>query len=126
MAARGLAIVTPVILGAVLSGEAAAGSQTPPAHQEKPPAAGARGFSDIDGPPPPAAPAMINRDERGKATMRAVRIDRAIHLDGRLDDDAYSSIPAVSGFIQQFPRAATPIGLLNRSLAFKVTRLLRF
>jgi hypothetical protein len=108
MAAPRLAIVTPALLSAMLSGEAAAESQTPPAHQEKPPAAAARGFPDIDGPPPPAAPAMINRDDRGKATMRAVRIDRAINLDGRLDDDVYSTIEAVSGFIQQFPREGQP------------------
>ncbi len=62
----------------------------------------------IHGPEAPLAPAMINRDTQGKATMRAVRISRPITLDGQLDDDVYATIPAVGGFIQQFPRAGQP------------------
>ena len=51
---------------------------------------------EIHLPEAPLAPAMINRDAQGKATMRGVRISRAITLDGRLDDDVYATIPAVT------------------------------
>jgi hypothetical protein len=67
-----------------------------------------RELPEVDGPPPPVPPAMINRDDKGNATMRAVRIDAPIDLDGRLDDDVYRAVPAVSGFIQQFPREGQP------------------
>ena len=39
----------------------------------------------IDGPPAPAAPAVINRDENGNATVRAIRVASPIVVDGRLD-----------------------------------------
>lgn len=113
MTARRLAIVTPVLLVTSLAGEAAYGprlqeNQAAPSDQGKPPASQVRGFPEIDGPPPPLAPDMINRDGAGNATMRAVRIHDPIDLDGRLDDPVYSKVPAVSGFIQQFPREGQP------------------
>ena len=57
----------------------------------------------IDDPPAPMAPAMIARDDRGRATMRAVRVAEAPRIDGRLDDEIYATVPAVGGFIQQLP-----------------------
>ena len=44
--------------------------------------------------PPPAAPDTIARDDNGQATIRAVRIERAIQLDGRLDEEIYQHDPA--------------------------------
>ena len=38
----------------------------------------------IDAPVPPVAPATINRDEEGRATLRAVRLDQPLTLDGNL------------------------------------------
>ncbi len=58
----------------------------------------------VDGPPPPVAPAVITRDDKGNATMRAVRIDKPLKIDGRLDEDVYRSVPAAGGFIMQEPR----------------------
>ena len=43
----------------------------------------------VDGPPSPIAPAVITRDEKGGATMRAVRIDGPLKIDGQLDEDVY-------------------------------------
>ena len=44
----------------------------------------ARGI--IDGPRPPVAPAVIVRDQSGRVTMRAVRLDEPLTLDGQLDE----------------------------------------
>lgn len=53
---------------------------------------------------PPIAPATINRNEAGQATVRAVRIERPITLDGRLDEAVYEVTPPLNNFIQQEPR----------------------
>lgn len=37
--------------------------------------------------------------------MRAVRIDKPLVIDGRLDDEIYERVPGVNGFIQQEPFA---------------------
>jgi hypothetical protein len=58
--------------------------------------------------PPPAAPATVARDDNGQATIRAVRIQRAIQLDGRLDEEVYQAIPPIDGFIQQEPSEGAP------------------
>ena len=58
----------------------------------------------IEGPPPPAAPETIARDEQGRATVRAVRLTAPLRLDGRLDDEIYNVVPGAGGFIQQEPR----------------------
>ena len=62
----------------------------------------------IDGPAPPELPAMVVRNARGEATMRATRIREPLALDGRLDEGVYRSVPAVSGFIQQEPNEGAP------------------
>ena len=58
----------------------------------------------IDGPPPPVAPAVVSRDAEGRVTLRAVRLDRPVTVDGRLDDEIYQLVRPVSDFIQQVPR----------------------
>ena len=40
------------------------------------------GVNPIDGPPPPLPPDVIRRDERGRATIRAVELPEGIRLDG--------------------------------------------
>lgn len=57
----------------------------------------------IDGPPPPVPPAVIVRDEEGRVTMRAIRLDAPLRLDGQLDEAVYQTIPPVTDFIQQEP-----------------------
>jgi hypothetical protein len=66
--------------------------------------AGAADRPVADDPPAPAAGAMVSRDDKGRATMRAVRLQTPLRIDGRLDDEIYATIPAVGGFIQQLPR----------------------
>jgi hypothetical protein len=58
----------------------------------------------VDGPPSPIAPAVITRDEKGGATMRAVRIDEPLKIDGQLDEEVYLNVPGAGDFIMQEPR----------------------
>ena len=62
----------------------------------------------IDGPPAPVAPAVITRDDRGNATVRAIRLTAPIQLDGRLDEAIYAEVQAVSGFMQVLPGDGDP------------------
>jgi len=62
----------------------------------------------IDGPAPPVAPAVINRDAEGRATVRATRLTEKIKLDGRLDEPVYQMVPALTDFVQQMPNPGTP------------------
>ena len=64
--------------------------------------------SFIDGPPPPVAPETIARDAAGRATVRAVLLDRPLQVDGELDEAIYDTVPPVSGFIQQLPDEGEP------------------
>ena len=40
----------------------------------------------FDGAPPPVPPAVDSRDERGRVTLRAVRLDAPLEIDGHLDE----------------------------------------
>ena len=62
----------------------------------------------IDGPPPPAAPQVMNRDEQGRTTVRAIRLDGGLRLDGVLDEPVYETVPPITGFIQQLPDPGAP------------------
>ena len=62
----------------------------------------------IDGPPAPVAPETITRDAAGRATVRAVRVDAPLRLDGVLDDGIYETVPALEGFVQQLPIEGAP------------------
>jgi hypothetical protein len=62
----------------------------------------------VDGPAPPIAPEVIARDASGRATVRAVRITTPVRVDGRLDEALYTSVPAITDFIQQEPEEGTP------------------
>ena len=62
----------------------------------------------IDGPPAPAAPAVINRDENGNATVRAIRVASPIVVDGRLDEAIYREELSISGFMQVLPGDGDP------------------
>ena len=66
------------------------------------------GESSIDGPPPPVAPATINRDPEGRATVRAVRLTETLAIDGVLDETMYNTVESFSGFIQQVPDEGAP------------------
>ena len=62
----------------------------------------------FDGPPAPMPPEVIARDEAGRVTVRAVKIQTPLNIDGRLDEEVYTRIPSMSGFIQNEPLEGAP------------------
>ncbi len=50
----------------------------------------------------------MSRTPDGGITVRAVRIPEPIHVDGRLDEDVYRTVPAISDFVQQEPQEGAP------------------
>ena len=46
------------------------------------------------GPAAPAPPAVITRDDQGRATVRATRLTAPLRVDGRLDEAVYSTLAA--------------------------------
>jgi hypothetical protein len=62
----------------------------------------------FDGAPPPVPPAVVTRDERGRVTVRAVRLERPLEIDGRLDEPIYRSTMPIEGFVQQVPTEGAP------------------
>ena len=66
------------------------------------------GAPAIDGPPPPVPPAVMARDELGRATVRAVRTAEPLRLDGRLDEGVYETVAPLTDFIQQVPDEGAP------------------
>ena len=91
---------------------AAADAGTPPSAAAPRARAGAGfglvGGAALDGPPPPAPPAVIARDEQGRATVRAVRVAEPLRLDGVLNERAYDAVPPLTGFVQQVPDEGAP------------------
>ena len=61
----------------------------------------------IDDPPPPIPPAVVTRDG-GRATVRAIRLETGLRVDGRLDEPVYREVAPVSGFLQQLPDEGAP------------------
>ena len=62
----------------------------------------------VNGPPAPVPPAVIARDGSGRATIRAVRVEAPLRIDGVLDDPLYDAVPPISDFIQVEPREGAP------------------
>ncbi len=62
----------------------------------------------IDGPPAPVAPDVMTRDEEGRTTVRAIRLDDGLRLDSVLDEPVYDTVPPITGFIQQVPDIGAP------------------
>ena len=54
------------------------------------------------------AQTSVTRDERGRATVRAVRLTEPLQLDGRLDEGIYRTVPPIDGFLQQVPQEGAP------------------
>jgi hypothetical protein len=99
---RRCAATTVVLIGLSLGISAVAHAQTGSTPDES------FGAGVIVGPPPPIPPAMFARDAEGRLTMRAVRIEKPLVIDGRLDEKIYERIPGVNGFIQQEPHGGQP------------------
>jgi len=62
----------------------------------------------IDGPAPPNDPEVVSRDAEGRVTLRAVRLDAPLTVDGRLEEGQYRTVPSISDFIQQEPLEGQP------------------
>jgi hypothetical protein len=48
-------------------------------------------------------PAVFSRSEDGAVVVRATRIDAPLRIDGRLDEEVFQTVPAISGFVQTLP-----------------------
>ena len=66
------------------------------------------GRAIVGAPPPPVPPATINRDASGRATLRAVRLEEPLRVDGVLDEGVYETTPPLDGFVQQVPNEGAP------------------
>ena len=64
--------------------------------------------TDVFPVPAPVAPAVINRDGEGRATVRATRLMTPLRIDGQLDEAAYTATSPVSDFIQNDPKEGAP------------------
>ena len=53
--------------------------------------------------PPDPAP-IITREADGNATVRAIRLEAPLRIDGRLDEAVYSRTTPISDFIQTLSR----------------------
>jgi len=102
----GLRALTTILLAALLTSPAAA--QSPQSGASDPLAADAVPALVFDGAPAPVAPDVITRDERGRVTIRAVRLDRPMEIDGRLSEEIYSATRSIGGFVQQVPKEGAP------------------
>ena len=100
-----------LLLGMLLAAASPALGQPPDPQPDRPTGGsglGIRVLAALDGPAPPAPPAVMARDAEGRVTARAVRLDGPLQLDGRLDDDIYARVPAMSDFIQNDPVEGAP------------------
>ena len=83
-------------------------SSRPPRQATTPPAGFQPPGPVIDGPPAPVPPATITRDANGGATVRAVRLDSPLQVDGVLDEPIYARVEPFGEFIQQAPDEGAP------------------
>jgi hypothetical protein len=51
---------------------------------------------------------LVNRAANDNVTVRAVRLDASLKVDGRLDEEIYALVQPITDFIQQEPREGTP------------------
>ena len=56
----------------------------------------------------PAASSIVSRSAPDNVTVRAVRLDAPLSIDGRLDEGVYTTVPPISDFIQQEPQEGQP------------------
>ena len=56
----------------------------------------------------PSLDGLVSRDAADEVTVRAVRLDAPLDLDGRLDDAVYARVAPITDFIQQEPQEGQP------------------
>src|SRR4029453_18945340 len=57
---------------------------------------------------PRVPPAVVSRDNGGHVTVRAVRVEAPLRIDGRLDESVYEETEPIGGFLQQEPHEGQP------------------
>jgi hypothetical protein len=57
----------------------------------------------LGAPAPPRPPEVVSRDAEGQATIRAVRVEEPLRVDGRLEEAFYENTVSVSDFVQSLP-----------------------
>ena len=62
----------------------------------------------FNGPAPPTLPATIARDEQGRMTIRAVRLQTPLRIDGQVDEAIYSTVEPITDFVQMEPAGGQP------------------
>ncbi len=97
--------MTLLLVLVMLIGCAGAATAQPPAQPPSSPPAAVAPAPSRDDLPAPTLPDTINRDDDGRATVRAVRVTTPIRVDGKLDEAVYEQIHPASNFIQMEPRA---------------------
>ena len=63
-------------------------------------------LAQSDGAPVP--PAVASQDESGRVSLRAVRLERPLEIDGQLDEPIYGATAPIDHFVQQVPREGAP------------------
>ena len=105
--AGGFRILFAVLLGLAL--ETPVFGQSPQSAGSDPPNGDAASAAPaFDGAPPPVPPEVITRDDRGRVTVRAFRLDRPLEIDGRLNEEVYVTTRSIGGFLQQVPKEGAP------------------
>jgi hypothetical protein len=94
-------------LAAAVVGLSAAPASAQPQGRPRTPAA-AQLSGDQSDPPPPVPPEVISRGENGRMVIRATRLTTPLRIDGRLDEEFYTLVPAISDFIQTVPAEGQP------------------
>ena len=51
----------------------------------------------------PVPPAVASQDESGRVSLRAVRLERPLEIDGQLDEPIYGATAPIDHFVQQVP-----------------------
>jgi hypothetical protein len=57
---------------------------------------------------PVDAASVVTRHPGGPTVVRAVRVEAPLRVDGRLDEEVYSAIPAIGDFMQSLPTEGAP------------------
>ena len=65
-------------------------------------------IAGVDGVLAPVPPATVLRSEDGQITIRAVRLEQPLTLDGVINEEIYKTVAPVADFVQQFPRGGEP------------------
>src|SRR4029450_11285743 len=51
---------------------------------------------------------LVERTANDNVTVRAVRLEAPLKVDGHLDEEIYSLVQPITDFLQQGPRGGTP------------------